>query len=359
MPLFRGLFVRKDSARGTTPVEARKALAGMVAPLGAVGARPGLLSGGNVTGTAGWAYSVPAFHAVLTRGAADGVVLMGNDGPVTAPTDPSPTTGARIDIVYVRHADVDAGDPTSAPAVDVARGAASGSPQPPSLPAGALELARATVAATALSTQHAGVTITQSALRTALRGTPVPVRDAAERDAYRSAHLAAGGALSVRAPLSVVRDDTGVVETTSGAGWVSWPHGGLTRRFSRAATSDAQVSSGGLIGLTGGTIEGARAGVWRISGRASLYTSGSSCVGAAYVEWASGGGAPSHEFARWDLPNTGGTYPLSPCVERTIVHPGGDLMIGVGYRRDVGAFWVTGASSGLTVVEATYLGLGV
>lgn len=221
MPLFRGLFVRKDTTRGTTPVEARKGLAGLFAPLGAAGARPGLLSGGNIAGTSGWAYAVPAFHAVLSRGAADGVVLAGNDGPITASTDPAPATGSRIDIVYVRHADVDAGDPTSAPGVDVAKGVASGAPQAPALPVGALELARATVASTATSTQHAGVTITQTAQRTALRGTPVPVRDKDERDAYLAQHLAAGGVVSPLVPFAVSRPGSVVDRTVDGVTWSS------------------------------------------------------------------------------------------------------------------------------------------
>lgn len=205
MPTFRGLFVRKDSTRGTTPVEARKALAGLVAPSGAAGARPGLLSGGVVVGTTGWAYAVGAFHAALTRGAADGVVLTGNDGLVHAPCDPAPATGARIDIVYIRHADVDAGDTTSEPVIEVAKGATSGSPVAPTLPVGALEIARATVAAGATSTQHAGVTISQSAPRTALRGTPLPFRDGAARDGYRNAYLADGGIISPASPLPVYR----------------------------------------------------------------------------------------------------------------------------------------------------------
>lgn len=207
MALFRGLFVRKDATRGTTPVEARKALAGLIAPAGAAAARAGLLAGGNVAGTTGWAYSVPALHAALTRGASDGVVLTGNDGPLNAPTDPAPASGARIDIVWIRHADVDAGDATSDIEVGVATGDASGTPQPPTIPAGALELARATVGAGATNTQHAAVTIEQTAPRTALHGGPVPVRDEEERAAYAAAHLAAGGLVSALSPLIVLRGD--------------------------------------------------------------------------------------------------------------------------------------------------------
>ncbi|WP_454728841.1 hypothetical protein [Cellulosimicrobium protaetiae] len=207
MALFRGLFVRKDATRGTTPVEARKALAGLLAPLGPAGARAGILGGGNVVGTSGWAYSVPGMHAVLTRGASDGAVLAGNDGALSAGTDPAPASGSRIDIVWMRHADVDAGDATSDIEVGVAKGAASGTPQPPAIPAGALELARATVGSGATNTLHANVTIQQTGPRTALRGTPVPVRDDDERDAYAAAHVEAGGVISVLSPLIVMRGD--------------------------------------------------------------------------------------------------------------------------------------------------------
>lgn len=227
MALFRGLFVRKDAARGTTPVEARKALAALLAPAGPAAARPGLLSGGNVTGTNGWAYSVPALAAVLSRGASDGAVVAGNDGALTVGTDPAPASGSRIDIVWLRHADVDAGDSTSDILVGVAKGGASGTPQPPAIPAGALELARATVGSGATNTQHANVTIAQTAARTATRGAPVPVPNASVRDAYRDALTAAGQPASPLHPVTVIRADAApgqeIEVCTDGTNWRAVP----------------------------------------------------------------------------------------------------------------------------------------
>ncbi|WP_194521981.1 hypothetical protein [Cellulosimicrobium sp. JZ28] len=242
MALFRGLFVRKDATRGTTPVEARKALAGLLAPAGAFGARPGVLSGGRVTGTAGWAYQLGPSHVAVVRATADGVVLTGNDGNLSVSTNPAPASGSRIDIVWIRHLDIDAGDATSDIEVGVAKGAASGSPSEPSIPAGALELARATVGAGATNTNHANVTITQSGARTSGRGTPVPVRDKAERNAYATAFTGAGGIVSALSPLWVIRADAGEGRefeyTVDGTNWRTVP----AERVVKIAPSE--ISSG-------------------------------------------------------------------------------------------------------------------
>ena len=188
MTLFRGLFVRKDATRGTSAVEARKSLAGIFLPSGAHGARPGVLDGLTVAGTAGWAYSVAAGHVVLSRSAADGAILAGNDAGASVSTSPAPASGSRIDLIWLKHSDVDAGDPTSEIALGVTEGTAAASPVAPVLPAGAFELARATVAAGASSTSHASVTITATATRTGMRGGQVTAPTLASLEAlYPSA----------------------------------------------------------------------------------------------------------------------------------------------------------------------------
>lgn len=211
MSLIRGLFVRKDATRGTTPVEARKALAGLLTPAGAFGARPGVLSGFTVTGTTGWAYSISGGHIATSRGASDGVILAANDGAATTVTDPAPGTGGRIDIVWVKHSDVDAGDATSSNDFGVARGVVSGSPVAPALPVGATELARATVLAGATSTSHANVTITNTAQRTGLRGGVIVVPTAAARLAL--------GAPATSTAYYVHQVDTGALWVNAGDGW--------------------------------------------------------------------------------------------------------------------------------------------
>ena len=188
MTLFRGLFVRKDATRGTSAVEARKALAGIFLPGGAHGARPGVLDGLTVAGTAGWAYSVAAGYVVLSRSAADGAILAGNDAGASVSTSPAPASGSRIDLIWLKHSDVDAGDPTSEITLGVTEGTAAASPVAPVLPTGAFELARATVAAGASSTSHASVTIAATATRTGMRGGQVTAPTLASLEAlYPSA----------------------------------------------------------------------------------------------------------------------------------------------------------------------------
>ncbi|MBZ2197283.1 hypothetical protein [Occultella gossypii] len=175
MAIFRGLFVRKDATRGTTPNEARKALAGLFDAFG-------VLVPGSVTGTAGWAYLVSSVTVAASRQPSDGAVLYGNYGAVTVGTNgvgdtipPAPGTGSRIDIIYALHRDVDNADADSEAIIAVASGTASGSPVAPSIPTGGVELARATVAAGATNTAHANVTISAANRPTArLRGTQPP-----------------------------------------------------------------------------------------------------------------------------------------------------------------------------------------
>lgn len=173
MTAFRGLFVRKDSTRGTTPIEARRALAGLLHRTSSGAPRQGLLSPVQVVGTGGWAYSVPAAWWVTSRGLADGVVLAGSDGVVSVPTDPAPASGSRIDVIYVLHRDVDRADANSESIIAVAVGVASGTPTAPTIPAGAMEIARATVASTNANTLAA--TITQTAPYTGLAGAEIVV----------------------------------------------------------------------------------------------------------------------------------------------------------------------------------------
>lgn len=170
MSVLRGLFIRKDATRGTTPVEARNALQ-------AIFPSAGVVDGLTVSGKAGdWHYSVAAGHAVTTRGGTDGVTILTVDGATDTPVvAAAPASGSRWDLIWIRHNDVDSGDADSAAVLGVTEGTASGSPSKPygSVPAGALVLAEAQVAAGATGTLHANVTITQVATSAHLRGAVV------------------------------------------------------------------------------------------------------------------------------------------------------------------------------------------
>lgn len=174
MGLFRSMGARKDSTRGTTALEVRKGLANLF--MG-----PGVLPGADsplVAGTAGWTYSVGKAGFVSTRGASDGVHLFGNDGTVTIGTTGvgstvpvAPGAGlSRIDITWVSQPSAsENSDTVSEPTFGVASGGAASSPIAPTIPTGALEIARNTMTSAATSTSSAGNTITQTAAAARLR----------------------------------------------------------------------------------------------------------------------------------------------------------------------------------------------
>ena len=220
MALWRGIGARKDSTRGTTPIEVRKTLSGLFIPVGGIGARSGILLGAAsplVTGNATWAYNVGTFHAYVSRSAADGGQVYGNDASAligatgvgtTVPI--APAAGLqRIDIIWTRHpTNTENADTASEPLFGVASGTAAATAVAPSIPTGAIELGRNLMTDAATSTVSAGNTITQTALYTALRGAPVPVRNATERDA-----------LTLYDGLQAYRLDTHVVEAYNGTAW--------------------------------------------------------------------------------------------------------------------------------------------
>lgn len=160
---------------GTTPLDTRKSLSALWASAGVVAGGPSPL----VTGTAGFAYSVAGpVPLVTTRGPSDGFQMFTNDGAATVTCPAAPGSGLqRIDILWVRHpTNTENSDTSSMPIFGVASGTAvSSSPAAPSIPAGALELARNTMTSAATSTASTGNTISQTAAVAALRVPPVPV----------------------------------------------------------------------------------------------------------------------------------------------------------------------------------------
>ena len=226
MPLFRSWGARPDATRGTSALEVRKGLAGLFAQssAGGVGARAGVIPGDRglvVEGTTSWAYVVWQHHVVTSRGVSDGAHLFGNDGLVQVGTGgvgttvaAAPGTGSRIDIVWERHRAADEnGDTVSEPDCGVTSGTAGTPGLAPSIPTGALELGRAVVSAGNANT--AAASITQTFPRTALRGTPIPVRSEAERNTLSA--LA-----SSNLPIEVIRTDKGGRRERNDGGVAGW-----------------------------------------------------------------------------------------------------------------------------------------
>ncbi|UDL14626.1 minor tail protein [Arthrobacter phage KeAlii] len=219
MTANRGLFIRNVGSVGTTPIEGRLALAGLVFENSPGNPRSGLLDQRATTvvsGTANMSYDVAPCTPVISRAAGEGVYVFTLTGTSNVPTTAAPATGSRYDLIYVKQNDVDKGDPDNNAIVSVLQGTAAASPTKPyaSLPDGAYVLAEALVQSGATATNTASVTITQVWKYTVLRGTPLPVRNKAERDEITGAR-----------GMEIIRLDTDDwTQTHDGTGWkfVGW-----------------------------------------------------------------------------------------------------------------------------------------
>lgn len=125
------LGVSPDSdGNGVTPLVHRKTI-------GAQWNSTGIITGLDVTGTAGLSYNVSEGVAVCQKGAGDGKTLAywpGGDTPDVAAGDPS---NPRIDAVWVTaHNRPEYSDPDNFVGVGVTQGAPAASPTAPQVPAG-------------------------------------------------------------------------------------------------------------------------------------------------------------------------------------------------------------------------------
>ncbi len=266
MSVRRGLFVRKDASLGTDPVAARIGIAGLVTPAGDVGVTPGVLSGCTVTGKTAWAYTVSGGHVVTTRGATDGAVVFGVDGPTDTPTvAAAPATGSRWDLVWIRHRDTDNADPDSDAVLGVTQGTSGGSPSKPysSVPAGALVLAEAQVTAGAVNSADPLVTITNVAPRVGARGGIIPVASMTQQNLLTVS-------ASVTNPLYT--DLAGTIYRSTGTGWARVVGGPAA--YMRLTQAANQTLTGGSFGQVAfGTVaETAGPQPWTTSGGAITLT---------------------------------------------------------------------------------------
>lgn len=145
--------------------------------------RSGVFYAGNaslVTGKANMSYDVAPFEAAICRTRTKGTSYPTNDSVVNVTTTAAPGSNSRIDIIYFQQKEVSEGDASTAAVVGVVQGTAASSPSAPTLPDGAIELARAVVGAGITATTSA--VITQTAPFTAASGGTVVVRNATERD---------------------------------------------------------------------------------------------------------------------------------------------------------------------------------
>lgn len=243
-----GSWVARDAGgNGTTAQGSRLASGGLLSKnsTSALDVRTGVLFDGGgpvVTGAAGMTYSIRAHVAVTKMSNANGPTLVPNDSTVSVSTDPAPGSNSRIDVIWVRqrHVTGDGGSESSvAPEFGVAKGSSSVTPSAPSIPAGAVELSRATV--TTGTTATSGLTFTPGRW-TVANGAPVPVRSETERDAI--------GAFP---GLQVLRLDlNGLVETyTSAGGWSDWTLLTLATGFTNNGAAPSVRVVGGVAYFRG------------------------------------------------------------------------------------------------------------
>jgi len=168
---------------GTTALDARLAFAGTLVQAAGGGARPGILSGVAtlVTSRADRYVDVAGFTVALSRGAADGVSLLANDGTVQVEIASAPAANSRYDVLWVRQRDsvtAIAPDPDNLAVFGVTPGNASATPSLANtlgvIPRGAVALASILVPAGATTTN--GMTIGQIAPFTAAAGSAFAVR---------------------------------------------------------------------------------------------------------------------------------------------------------------------------------------
>jgi hypothetical protein len=256
MAVNRGLFVRATGTApakvGTTPIESRLALAGLVAENAPGSPRSGIMAqslsspqtivAGNPSGMT---YPIAPFEAVINRAAGEGVYILSVSGTTNVATDPAPGTGSRWDIIYIKQNDTDKGDANNSPVLDVAKGTPGTSPTKPSIPAGAMALAEARIYTGTTGTSGGSNTLTQLHSWTAARGAPIPVKSLTDRQ-------------TITAPAvgqSVIRlDCDGWVQrytgtgTTSGWQYEGWRRGGNTNdgdnltEFGGASAASRQIA---------------------------------------------------------------------------------------------------------------------
>lgn len=218
MTVNRGLWVPINTGNvGTTEIEARLADNALFESNNGFDARSGLLapqSSTVVTGQANMSYNIIPIDPVINRVTNEGVYRFTTTGTTNVPTTAAPTANSRIDVIWVKQNDQSKGDANNLAVAGVTQGATAASPVAPAIPAGALELARATVGPNITATTAAS--ITQTFRYAALVGTPVPVRDAATERAEITAPRI--GQQVARLDL----DPTGrVTEFRTAAGWLS------------------------------------------------------------------------------------------------------------------------------------------
>ncbi|AZS08001.1 minor tail protein [Arthrobacter phage GreenHearts] len=267
MTLKRGLFVPLNGAVGTTPIEARLALGGLLVENAPGVPRSGVLENAKTNLVYGSGASLSAIidpsHYVVHRTQGEGPYSFSNEGTTTVPLTAAPGANSRIDLIWVKQNDIAKGDADNLAVVGVETGTAAATPSAPygTVPAGAMVLAEALV--TTGNTLGTQVSFTQVFKYTATRGSVIRVRDLADRNTITTPHLGQ----------SVIRlDRNNHVQTWNGTAWryTSDPE----RYYADPATFNVTASTADkVIGIVSAAPTRSYATRVRVNGRLTVSTS--------------------------------------------------------------------------------------
>lgn len=237
---------------GLPLVDHRRLMAGRLARNSDGTPRTGVLpahANALVTGRASMAYDVGAFNAITAR-TAGGAEEIANDATTIVATTAAPGANSRIDVIWVRAQFQVLGDASNDVVFGVTQGAAAVSPTKPAVPAGALELATATIPSTATTTQSSGVVITQTFPYTAMAGGAVWFRNGTDLAAWTPAD----GALAYRIDTAeVYQRRAGAWKYASGdTGWVQIPLSNNWTNFAGTSYQGAEACKiNGVVEVAG------------------------------------------------------------------------------------------------------------
>lgn len=240
MTINRGLWVPINTGNvGTTEVEARLADGALYESNDGINARSGVLdpqSAVLVTGAANMSYNLAACAPVINRSSNEGVYRFTATGTTNVATTAAPAANSRIDVIYVKQRDQNKGDSDNTAVVGVIQGAVAASPVAPALTGlatGGIEIARAVVGPNITATTSAS--ITQTFRYAALKGNPIPVRNATERAEITAPRL---GQRVRRLDLTQVQAG-GVLERWNGTNWDHFGHAEWTTASNGLASGTA------------------------------------------------------------------------------------------------------------------------
>jgi hypothetical protein len=189
-----GLHVEAVAGVGkTTAQEARTSQAAFVAHDGA-GAVLGVFYEGTQTLITGTATTAPSMQVSVSplafcgqKASTEGVYIGRSVGTVLVDVAAAPGSNSRIDTVYVMQRDLNSNtspDGLTQGEIGVVTGTPGVSPTAPAAPAGAVVIGTVQVAAGVTATTNAGCTITTTCQWTTTSGSPIPVRNTTERNAF-------------------------------------------------------------------------------------------------------------------------------------------------------------------------------